>query len=144
MLGNQGPGRGGQRCSEELTAGMRQMAMTGSGCGARHSFTGHCPREAPRGLGDSIRSPSCSEPSIAPPQKKLNLLPRPYDLACLRPQLHLPSTPLSLPQSPWHPLLPHVKLPSQGFVPAIPSAIITSPAGITVPLSFRAPLKQHP
>ena len=29
-------------------------------------------------------------------------------------------------------LLPHVKLPSQGFVPAIPSAIITSPAGITV------------
>lgn len=124
---------------------MRQMAMIGSGCSACHSFIGHCPREAPRGLGVlSIRSPSCSEPSIAPPQKKLNLLPRPYDLACLRPQLHLSSAPLSLPQSPWYPLLPHVKLPSQGFVPAIPSAIITSPAGITVPLSCRAPRKQHP
>ena len=119
--------------------------MIGSGCSACHSFIGHCPREAPRGLGVlSIRSPSCSEPSIAPPQKKLNLLPRPYDLACLRPQLHLSSAPLSLPQSPWYPLLPHVKLPSQGFVPAIPSAIITSPAGITVPLSCRAPRKQHP
>lgn len=49
---------------------MRQMAMIGSGCSACHSFIGHCPREAPRGLGVlSIRSPSCSEPSIAPPQK---------------------------------------------------------------------------
>lgn len=120
MLGNQGPGRGGQRCSEELTAGMRQMAMTGSGCGAHHSFTGHCPREAPHGLGDSIRSPSCSEPSIAPPQKKLNLLPRPYDLACLRPQLHLPSTPHLCPSRPgilsFHTRSSHLRALSQLFL----------------------------
>lgn len=123
----------------------RQMAMVGSGCSACHSFTGHCPHEAPHGLGVlSIRSPSCSEPSIVLPQKKLNVLPRPCDLACLPPQIHLPSAPPSLPQSPWLPLLPHMKLPSQGFLPAFPSAIIISPTGITVPLSFRALLKQHP
>ena len=107
---------------------MRQMAMVGSGCSACHSFTGPCPHEAPPWAGCSQHQVTILLRALhSAPSKKLNLLPRPYDLACLPPQLHLPSAPPSLPQSPWPPLLPHMKLPSQGFVPAVPSAIITSP-----------------
>ena len=92
---------------------MRQMAMVGSGCSACHSFTGPCPHEAPPWAGCSQHQVTILLRALhSAPSKKLNLLPRPYDLACLPPQLHLPSATPSLPQSPWPPLLPHMKLPS--------------------------------
>lgn len=58
---------------------MRQTGMVGTPtCSARRSFTELCPGEAPGGLGAfDLRSPSCSELSIAP-QIKFNPLLRPY------------------------------------------------------------------
>lgn len=103
------------------------MAMAGSGCSACHSFTGHCPYEASAGLGVlSIRSPSCSA-HRAPPQKT-QPLPRPYDLGlAYLPAASALHNPISAPVTLASSLHPHMKLPSQGFVPAVPSAVITSP-----------------
>lgn len=118
---------------------MRQMAMVGSGCSACHSFTGHCPHEAPPWAGCSQHQVTILLRALhSAPSKKLNLLPRPYDLACLPPRLHLPSATPSLPQSPWPPLRPHMKLPSQGF------CRYHFPHGSTVLLSCRAPPSSIP
>ena len=108
-------------------------------CSARHSFTELCPGEAPGMLGAfNLRPPSCSELSIANP------LPRPY----LTWPAYLPNSTCSphphlCPSHPGLPVLTDMQLPSQGFVPALPSAVITSPLGVT-PLSFGPLLKRHP